>query len=841
MSHERMLSVPSQPSHAQISTGYELEDYDDWNRTSQRSNPHTSVYSLQSAVNEGTQDQVPLISAKTPSISASTVKQQHYQWRPLSLRRWYLLLLGLVFSGLWVSLVVLKHLNSTENGFRLTITSNHLAWKYGPTGILVIAVSLWRQVDYHCKSLQPWQNLTKGTHNAKQSLLLDYLWPLQLESFWMAIKFHHWRVVLSTGGFMILKFVTLVSTALIIAVDTLIPMDVTIRYHESMSSVAVGNETLEPLDAYLGLLGGSIDPVEGVQGGLVFRTFDLIDNTTALNSVTRTVEVFVPRMECEAAEVKLVPYNESMYTDYLSEYGEVYFNYTLSTPTCAQANNPSGQLYSDSTQFIKARECKTQVCPQLVLSQDFINCDDPMSSYSQAYNTSLNLTNVRYMASAINFTATRNTGTQADSTDYTPGTANSAAVFCKVHHSLEMWNVTRDLTSGVLAVSIPAGGVPSTRRFADLSIQNLTYELYSQSTNDASNPTSPGLVSGIRRTISDDVTFDYNLFFQGNNLLNATNTTLAGVAAQYVQQMYMLPEQSQGNATAIKYETRLHVSSAPLWGMIVGLGLISLFAVFLAIYDVPRGLPQRPASKATIAAVLVSSPGLISLLGNTGHMSNEELKQRVIMYNFKGVSSQDRYCIEKTAPGIPIREDTTAIPGSKEAWLPFSARRPTIIVTMLLPVVAIIVLEILWRVSDKNQGLGTVSLFSFQMKYIYPFLAPLIMFLIATMFNLLDFMVAVIAPFQSLKNESAAASRLMFVDLLGHTPPVALYQSLRRQHFGSVLSNMAALIGSILTIVASGLLVTESIFRTTPIQARRSSLWDWEWTNSTLGDNQAGQ
>lgn len=836
------MSDPSQPRRQQTSTEHEFDPSDRWSQRSHGTNPHASVYSFQSGVSVTTQDEVPLITTKQLPVTArDTTSRHHYQWRPLSLRRWYLLLLFLIFSALWASLLILRHLNTSEDGFRLTITSNHLAWKYGPTGILVIAVSLWRQVDYHCKSLQPWQNLVKGTSTAEQSLLLDYLWPLQVESFWVAIRSHHWRVVFSTGGFMILKFVTLVSTALILAVDTLIPMEVDIRFDNRMSLTASGNETLEPLDAYLGLLGGSISPTEGVQGGLVFRTFDLIDNTTTLNSITTPVRVFVPRMECEEAEVKLVSFNKTTYDEYLSEYGEVYFNYTLSTSTCAQSDNPSGQLYSDETQSVKVTDCKTQVCPSLVLNSDFLDCNNPMNSSYEAYDSSLNLTNIRFVAFAINFTATRNSGTSANSTDYSLGLANSAAVFCKVDHSLETWNVTRELTSGDLVVSIPSGKAPSSKRLTDLSVHNLTYELYSQSTNDATNPKSPGLMSGIRRTISDDVTFDYSLFFKSNNLLNATNTTLAGVAAQYVQENYMLPERSQGNATAVRYETRLHIASAPLWGMIVGLAAVSLFAIILAIYDVPHGLPQRPASKATIAAVFTSSPGLQSLLENTGHMSNEELKQRTIMYSFRAHSSQDSFCIEKTAPGVPIRDDSNGSPGVREAWLPFSARRMTIAITMLLPVVAIIVLEILWRVSYRNEGLGTASLTSFGMRYVYPFVAPLIMFLVATMFNLLDFMVAVIAPYQSLKNAASSASRLMFIDLLGHTPPVALYESLRRQHFGSVLSNVAALIGSILTIVASGLLVTESVFHTTEIRAQRSSLWDWNWTNSSLGDNQAGK
>ncbi|KAK5076853.1 hypothetical protein LTR64_005668 [Lithohypha guttulata] len=827
MAYER---VPSTWPRDRASIGnpdYELDDIADWNEATRLRNHN----SLQSITSYNPSDHVPLISeAKKLSVSQTEVVH-HRQWRPLSLRRWYLLLLCLILSALWVSLFLVWRLSRQEHGFKLTITSNHLSWKYGPTGILVIVVSLWRQVDYHCKSLQPWQNLTKGVVEAKQSLLLDYLWPLQLDSFQMAVRNKHWRVVMSTAGFMILKIVTLISTALIVAVDTLLPMEVTVRFDNTLSTTAAGNITLDPLDAYLGVLGGSIKPAEGLQNGMVFRTFDLVDNTTSLDSITSAVDVFVPRIDCEPADVKLLAYNQT--SEDLAD-GAYYFNISMSTSTCPAIVNSSSAPYYFS-KYIQIKDCKDTVCQGLFLSQTKLDCAD--TTY---YNSSKNNTDVRYVASALNLTVTRSSISSLTLADYTPNIAGSAAVFCRIDHSLESWNVTRDLRSGDLSLAV-LQGPRSERRLDDLNSQNLTETLSYMSTTDWTNPPSPGLVSGIRRTINNNVTFDYSQFFEKKNLLNATNITLAGVAAQYVQQMYMLPEGSRGQATAARWENRLHVQEAPLWGMIVGLIMVSLFSVVLAIYDSPTGLPQRPSSRVTMAAVLASSPKITSLLANTGQLSKAEFKQGLSTASFRAVTSQDAFTVDTSMSEFTARTKSTALPGHGDAWMPFAARKVAILLTMCMPIAAIVGLEAIYQISVRDDGLATVSISSASMKYVIPFVAPIVMTLIATMFNLLDFVIAVIAPFQALKRATKSASRLLFTDLLGHSPPIALHQSLRRRHYGSALSNIASLIGATLTIVASGLLVTESVIWTTDIAAERNSLWDWDWKNSTYTDRQAGE
>jgi hypothetical protein len=102
--------------------------------------------------------------------------QQLQMWNPTWLSTASLFGFVMIFTVLAIALVLLWHYSSDSGGFAL-ITSNHYSWTYGPTAILVVIVSLWRQVGFLCKALTPWDELRNGDATAAKSLLLDYISP----------------------------------------------------------------------------------------------------------------------------------------------------------------------------------------------------------------------------------------------------------------------------------------------------------------------------------------------------------------------------------------------------------------------------------------------------------------------------------------------------------------------------------------------------------------------------------------------------------------------------------------------------------------------------------------
>ena len=71
--------------------------------------------------------------------------------------------------------------------------------------VLVVIMSMWKQVDYWCRIMMPWQEMNNGPSSPETSLLLDYVSPIHVSSLWTAAKNKHWVIVASTFGSLILK------------------------------------------------------------------------------------------------------------------------------------------------------------------------------------------------------------------------------------------------------------------------------------------------------------------------------------------------------------------------------------------------------------------------------------------------------------------------------------------------------------------------------------------------------------------------------------------------------------------------------------------------------------
>ena len=129
--------------------------------------------------------------------------------------------------------------------------------------------------------------------------------------------------------------------------------------------------------------------------------------------------------------------------------------------------------------------------------------------------------------------------------------------------------------------------------------------------------------------------------------------------------------------------------------------------------------------------------------------------------------------------------------------------------TLIAPMVAIVLLEILYQISHRNRGLLDVHGKENTATYLSRYISSSIVLLVATLFNSLDFAVASFAPYSLLRSGALPGSRSLCFNLLGKLAPVAIFDSLKARHVSSVLSNSAGIIGSLLTIVSSGLWVID--------------------------------
>jgi hypothetical protein len=137
----------------------------------------------------------------------TAVRQLPQLWTPIWLRKASLIAFATLNIVFLLVLLVLWYVSRKENGLPVSPSTNHYVWIYGPTAVLVIAVGFWQQVDYHCKALLPWKEMQKGYISATQTLLLDYLSPLELIAFWKALHQRHVVILVTIAGLWVLKLI----------------------------------------------------------------------------------------------------------------------------------------------------------------------------------------------------------------------------------------------------------------------------------------------------------------------------------------------------------------------------------------------------------------------------------------------------------------------------------------------------------------------------------------------------------------------------------------------------------------------------------------------------------
>jgi hypothetical protein len=160
--------------------------------------------------------------------------------------------------------------------------------------------------------------------------------------------------------------------------------------------------------------------------------------------------------------------------------------------------------------------------------------------------------------------------------------------------------------------------------------------------------------------------------------------------------------------------------------------------------------------------------------------------------------------------------------------------------TLLLPIIVIVIIEISQLISFRKNGIAAMpSDDGIDVEIYSRYLPAIVMLLVATLYNSLDFTVSLFAPFHTLKLGSASASRGIRSSLLGKTPPIALLATLRGRHWDAFFSTTAALLGSVLTILSSGLYTVEGVPAAKAVRLQRMDNFNTTWSNSAFNDNYA--
>lgn len=794
-------------------------------------------------------------------VTATSVTADQTYWTPIWLRRRFLLALLALLLCLAASLIILFVVNIVYSGFPRMVSISKYTWTYGPTAILVCVLALWRQVDYHCKLMQPWQELSGGQVDAERSMLLDYLSPMHITSLTKAFGLRHVPVAASIAGFMILKVIILLSTGLLILTPMHFtgPQSVVIdtrfntksfwetvpdgSYNLSVFPRPSGpypNISTQPVHSYLkSLKEKDTLPLRGLVDNMVHQSFTPPPGLQ-LREVFMEVDLFEPNISCEVAE--LTTWTKEIEGS-LKSSGDLVAQ--LESATCSVGSRDhtarGREMFIDTSTNNVSEPCGG-ACSSWTNSHFWVaNCsrlDNDTSSMPLNIETPWD---IRFALLVFNFTLGPSLLVPNPNPDLRSSTLvksnpkihQRAAVICNVDYSMHKSMLSKDITEGNVSVD----HLSTMPKFENLTGMMLGQMLYTslhefEGGNDAGRPFNELLLNMFEGQQNMD------RFLEVDTLKSSAAEVWAGLSSHFVRHNFLDPVSVEAAAVGTRVEDRLKIAGIALWLMVTGFVLMIALTLCIILTARPNVVPENIGLLSTDAATLAASWRLRRLLLLSGHIQNTSLSRLLQDYSF-GTSFQDHFVIrvtDKKTPEQRLRCDVGAT-----AWAPFAARYPVILLTLVVPISAIVVLEVLYSMSKAWAGLVDVSGSEVFASYISRYTSALVLLLIATCFSGLDFAVALFLPYSRLRSGPSPASRGIDLHTLGKVPVHALWLSLRHRDAGSSCAKIAAMIGSGLTIISSGLwTVDRNVMMSQPIEASLVNTWNLEWPNSSsTGDGGA--
>ncbi|KAI1129490.1 hypothetical protein F5Y10DRAFT_290874 [Nemania abortiva] len=802
-------------------------------------------------------------------------------WRSVWLRKATLLSFTALFTAIWISLLVLWRYDINHIGFALTVSSSHYSWAYGPTVLLTVIISLWRQVDYYCKVTQPWKEMDSNAAEASRSLLLDYISPLQIKSLYTATKNGHWAVTASTLGFMILKIATVVSTVLVQPSPTLlsktIPVVMNSQFNESTfwdfvvpyyerpdfdfkhrlpRNPSYIVSSTGPLYVYEAILKNGLSYPNGTIRGNVFRSVNVPKTVDGIESLTTQTTVFTSNISCETS---FTTPRDGIRSDWASGLA------TIETPTClAKGFKVAGWVKN---------ELQPKKDPRYLIAHTFttVDCSGnhtmPSPRPKQAslnYSKMGALQDIRLAVIMHNFTVPeRYPHSYTDPfLDYTiplgATLTRTSATLCKVNYTLGDFPLDQNIAQAAFSLDMSKmDGMKS--KFNNLTGLELGEAMFSLLAQHYESFQTTNMFELMRASLQDSLPgSDYEPLMDSETQKSSATEVLGGLMAQMVQQFLVVPDATIANGTAVVSETRLHIQLSSLWVMVSAF-IISSFLPLVILFSLKDGgVSQNPTSVAAHAAILATSTGLQSLLKDTATLRTSELANWLGGHLFKTrVDTQGSFYIQPigSAPlfnrtrealtrrethalerGSDIQTDShnaTRIPlmhpgdvRSKGGfWIPFTVQYPFITLALAFPILAIGGLEALYQVSERNRGLTDTN---HDVRVYAGYLTSFIAFVISSILNSVDFAFASFAPFSALCSRAEPYPRSTLINLVGKMPPWALYHAYRSRQVGAALSIVSALIGSVLAVIASGLWLDQPQELTAGLTMSSASTWHFQ-------------
>jgi Protein of unknown function (DUF3433) len=637
--------------------------------------------------------------------------------------------------------------------------------------------------------------MRRGPSSAEKTLLLDYSSPLLVVAFVRACRNRHFPVSLTITGFILIKILTVLSTGLLVLQDfpilgspTRLMVTTVFDSHDFSQGDVVDTR---PIYAVFGTQDDGMPFSKGTTKYNAFQSFEAGPGTQVppLAELVGTVDIFGADLECEAAELTFANAQSKWSRTTFVEYQ----NISVISSSC--------QVYSESLNVTDAYGPVTRVGSRGLM--EVVDCTDTPATDDAK----------RLLIAVIFLKEDENTQSMI----------NSTALLCTPSYNIMHAQVA---IKGSMAVShdlpLLSSDESKPRTLTGLSAWDLTYGVMKSASLAGSlhgpdtEPTSLGTFLGMAfsQTKGDISSFMVSrvLIEQSRNLFRLITTQ---IAAQYL--MVPIREEIQGTYNHIG--SLLVPRGGPLRAMQGVLALLIVVNLIL-LFTAPRNaLPRSTESIGGLATIFARSADALEPLRGLGHVSSKTLQVIIQPALYHTSVSQpaegSTFRIERsgTTGGEKPHSQTRRKPVSFSPgtwWLPAAFSLPMMIVTLTSPLIIVVVLEATLRISAMRDGFADVNPSSND-RLAWVFVPTIVLVLIATLFNLLDFEIATVQPYQVLMRGKTTAIKSITQMPLRRTAVFALYNRLMAGYVPVIATAVAVIVAPLLTIVVSGLIFVQKV------------------------------
>ncbi|TRX91062.1 hypothetical protein FHL15_008044 [Xylaria flabelliformis] len=746
-------------------------------------------------------------------------------WNSIWLQTSVLASFIVLFIALFLVTIILYHFSEANYGLSTQSAARELGWRYGPTAFLTIILSLWVQVDYSNKILTPWREMRQGQTTADRSVLLEYISPFMMVVLWRSIRQRYWVVTASITGILLIQLATVFSTGLFVLQPTVLNQDgipVTIMsafdgsdFRLTNSSSTIGNS---PTVLYYGTQVGGLTPEPGVDvsHGLVVPDFEPADIAAGSGAnYSSRVQGVEASLDCEYLPAITNATKTSLpWRSILSSF----FVLNITTPSCNISDIIVGQgpdhnfLPDPSNTTVEHRIVMTMV--DLRFPKNNITKSAP--EYFYINNLTVAICKSSYTMG--DYDVTYMNGIDGQSKTWTTNKASNS--------TLEI--------PGFSPVQLGAA-VQSTLDQTYLGTGGQDWVLSEQV------PSFYQILSAMKGNVS------IGYFMDPQRLIETGTAAFNGIATQLIHKHMMKASNTISNGTLLYQEDRLWVRGLSVGFMSASFLLLAGISAILLFFRPWNVVPSDPGSIGATALILAESSALRQLLSGMGAARLREIGDKLSPYSFRSVISpgpQKLFTVVPTEHGQPIvRQEAPDASSSRSEhwWAPSAVKWWYQLIAILLPLIIIVVLEVIQRLSDQNNGFVDVGSDGYAVYHGFSTYIPAVVaFIVASMFASMQLAVCILAPWMALHKGSAPASRSLFLNLTNRLAPHRMFLAAKNGNFGEVFIMTAAFLAAFLPILVSGLYITVPATASQLVTFTQSDVFDFKQNNLFYDDDLAG-